>query len=227
MQRLKQQAKKYISMLVFIVGIPLTQTATAIPIAGFGSPSSHPALAGGSIIDFESNAPGDFAVTFTYPDVAIVGNNILRITDSFDGLFNMSGNSVALTSNDRTQEITFNFSSPVDAFGFNFGGTDIEWRLVAYSTSSAILGDITISPFGNSNSGEWFGISAPEIASAILYNTAFNVSGNTGTTDYVVLDNLTYIKAVSEPGTFMLLSLGLAGFGLHRRAAYLIRLINL
>ena len=219
MQRLKQQAKKYISILVVIVGIPLAQTATAVPISGFGSPSSHPALAGGSIVDFESNVSGDFALTFAYPDVTMTGNNTLRITDSFDGLFNMTGNSVALTSNDQTQEITFNFSSPVAAFGFNFGGADLEWRLIAYSTTSAILGDMTISPFGNSNSGEWFGISAPGIASAILYNTAFDVSGNTGTTDYVVLDNLTYATAVPEPATFMLMSLGLAGFGLRRRVA--------
>lgn len=219
MQDLIQHAKRYLSVLIILTGIPLAQSVSAIPLSGFGSPSSHPELAAGAVIDFESNASGDSAGTFAYLDVTMTGNNLLRITDSFSGSFNMYGNSVALTSNDRTQEIIFNFLSPVTAFGFNLGGADLEWRLIAYSTSNAILGDMLITPFGSSNSGEWFGILAPGIASAILYNTAFDVANNTGTTDYVVLDNLTYATSVPEPATFMLMSLGLAGLGFRRRTA--------
>jgi hypothetical protein len=168
-------------------------------------------LVGGSVIDFETNSDGEAALTFGYPDVTMTGNNILRITNSFGGSFNVMGNSMALTSNDRTEEVIFDFLSPVDAFGFNFGGADFEWYLIAYSAANTILDELTISPFGNSNNGEWFGISAAGIASAKLYNTAFDVGSNSGTTDYVILDNLTYVKSVPEPATLLLMCLGLAG----------------
>lgn len=79
--------------------------------------------------------------------------------------------------------------------------------------------DLTISAFGNSNNGEWFGISTPGIASARLYNTAYDTSNNTGTAEYVVLDNFTYAKSVPEPSTLALLVLGLAGIGVRRRVA--------
>jgi hypothetical protein len=199
-----------------MLGIFPARNAAAVAIGGLGAPSSHPDLAQGSIIDFEANTSGEAAISFGYPDVSMTGNNLLRITDSYDGSFNVTGNSMALTANDRTEAITFNFSSPVDAFGFNFGGADKEWRLIAYSTNMSILDELAISPFGNSNNGEWFGISAPGIASARLYNTAFDIGSNTGTPDYVVIDNFTYANAVPEPGTFLLMGLGLAGLGLSR-----------
>jgi hypothetical protein len=213
MQDFKRQAKILVSTLICLLGISLAQNVAAVPISGFGSPSSHPDLAGGSVIDFEANANGEIATTFGYTDVSMTGNNVLRIINSFDGSFNVTGNSLALTSNDRTEEITFNFLSPVNAFGFNFGGADLEWRLIAYSAADTILDELTISPFGGSNNGEWFGISVPGIASTRLYNTAFDIGSDTGTPDYVVIDNFTYVSAVPEPSTFMLISLGLAGLG--------------
>lgn len=226
MKDFKRQAKIFISTFICMAGIFLAQNAVAVPISGFGPPSSHPDLAGGSVIDFEANANGEFATIFGYTNVSMNGNNILRITNSFDGSFNVTGNSMALTSNDRTQEITFNFMSPVDAFGFNFGGADLEWRLISYSAADSILNELIISPFGGSNNGEWFGISASGIASARLYNTAFDIGDDTGTPDYVVIDNLTYVSAVPESSTFMLISLGLAGLGFGFRRQRNIRALK-
>jgi len=217
MRDFRRQTKAFILVLIFMISPFFAYNTVAAPISGLGLPSDHADLAGGSVIDFESNFDGDVAVTFGYADVAMTGNNVLRITNSFSGSFNVNGNSMALTSNDRTEEITFNFSSLVNAFGFNFGGTEQEWRLIAYSTNNTILGDLIIPVFNNSNSGEWFGISMPGIASARLYNTAFDISNNTGVSDYVVLDNFTYVKSVPEPATLALLTLGLVGIGASAR----------
>ncbi len=208
-----------LSVCIWLAGICLSQNLFATPISGLGLPSDNPSLAAGTVIDFESDSNGDVAVIFSYPDVTMTGNNVLRITSSFNGSFNVSGNSMALTSNDRTEEIRFDFSSPVDAFGVNLGGLDFEWHLVAYSSSNAILDDLIITPFGSSNDGEWFGISTPGIASAILYNTAYNASNDTGTPDYIVLDNFTYATSVPEPVMLVLMSLGLAGLGIGRYSA--------
>ncbi|MEJ2200109.1 MAG: PEP-CTERM sorting domain-containing protein [Desulfuromonadaceae bacterium] len=129
----------------------------------------------------------------------------------------VTGNALALITNDQTQELTFTFLSPVAAFGFNFGGTELEWQLQAYSVAGSLLDELTIPVFGSSNDGEWFGIAAAGIAWARLYNPAFDVASNTGSLDYVVLDNFTYASAVPEPSTFMLIALGLAGLALRFR----------
>ena len=110
----------------------LVPMARAAAIGGQGLPASHPALAGGLTVDFQATAAGAAAVSFSYGGVTGTGNNLVRITTDFDGSFNTTGHSLALTTNDRTQEVLFDFSVPVDAFGFNFGGTDQLWKLVAY-----------------------------------------------------------------------------------------------
>jgi len=214
---MKRQTRILISSFICIFTLPLAQNVAALPLSGLGTPAGHPGLAGGSVIDFEANANGAFASTFHFPDVSITGNNILRISSSFDGSYNVTGNSLALTTNDQTQEITFNFAAPVEAFGFNFGGVDSSWHLVAYSAASTVLDEFSIAPFGSSNNGEWFGIAGPGIASVQLYNTAFDIASNTGTLDYVVIDNLTYAAPIPEPATILLFSTGLAGLAAGRR----------
>lgn len=192
------------------------QPAAATNISGLGLPSDHADLAGATVVDFAANVSGDFAASFTYGNVTLTGNNVLRVTDTFDGSFNMTGNSLALTTNDRTQEITFEFLAPVRAFGFNIGGTDQAWRLIAYSATSAILDTLDIPVLSSNDNGEWFGVSAPGIASARLFNTAFDVGTDTGTLDYIVLDNVSFANDIPEPDTIVLVSLGLLGLRLGR-----------
>ena len=53
-------------ILAWLIGALLSTSTLASPISGTGLPSSNAALAGGSVIDFESNTPGtDDAVTLT------------------------------------------------------------------------------------------------------------------------------------------------------------------
>ncbi|MGR8931949.1 MAG: PEP-CTERM sorting domain-containing protein [Gammaproteobacteria bacterium] len=220
MRRFIYELKVFTSVLVCVIGLYPAGNAAAMPISGFGVPSDHSDLAGGEVIDFEFNSSGDSADSFGFGSVTMTGNNVLRITDSFSGTFNVSGNSLALTTNDLTQEVAFDFLSPVDAFGFNFGGADLEWRLVAYSSTNAVLDELIISPFGNSNNGEWFGLSLAGIASARLFNTEFDTASNSGATDYVVLDNFTYVKSVPEPATLALFSVGLGVFQFTKKIGF-------
>lgn len=186
-------------------------------LSGQGSPSAHAALAGGTVIDFESHTAGDSAGAFGYGGVVMTGNNLLRISDAYDGQFNVTGKSLALTTQDRTQQLEFDFADPVGAFGFNFGGTDETWRLVAYASDGSVLAELDLPQIQDGNGGDWRGIQAQGIASATLYNTAFDVGTDSGDLDYIVLDNFTYLAApVPEPQTYALM---LAGLGFVRLVA--------
>jgi len=133
-------------------------------LSGQGVPSDHASLAGGTVIDFEAQTAGDAAVSFDYVGMAMTGNNMLRITDAFNGSHNTTGNSLALTSIDRTQEIVFDFNTPVDAFGFNFGGTNETWHLVAYGAGDAVLEELDLPVIDPTNDGDWRGIAAEGIS---------------------------------------------------------------
>lgn len=197
--------------LAWVIGAMMSASTMASPIVGTGLPSSNAALAGGSVIDFDSDAAGTSAVTLNYPGVSMTGDGTLRISDAFNGSFNVTGNALALTTNDSVKEVIFSFTGLVDAFGFNIGGTDSAdtWNIVAYAATGTVLGSQQISALGSSNAGEFFGLAMPGIASAKL--------SNTGDADYVVLDNFTYLSSVPEPVSIALVCIGLVGMGYRRR----------
>lgn len=191
--------------------------AHAAPISGLGMPSAHAALAGGTVVDFESDAAGAAASSFSYASVTLTGNNILRVTDAFAGTFNVTGQAIALTTNDRTQSLDLVFATTVDAFGLNIGGTDQIWRLEAYAAGGALIEGMDIPILAAANDGQWYGIAAGGIAGARLFNTAFDVSRDSGTLDYIVVDNVTTASVVPEPGTMALALVALFGCRIVRR----------
>lgn len=202
---------KQARILAWLIGALLSTSTLASPISGTGLPSSNAALAGGSVIDFESNTPvTDDAVTLTYPDVSMTGNSTLRISAAFDGQFNVTGKALALTTNDSVKEVVFAFTGLVDAFGFNIGGTDVaDWQLVAYSATGATLESLSVPVLNDGNNGNYLGIAMPGIASARL--------SNSGSEDYVVLDNFTYVKQIPEPFSLALIGIGIAGIAYRQR----------
>jgi len=196
--------------------------AGAGTIAGLGSPLD--AIPGGTVIDFASTPLGGYPV-LTVAGVTITASHVDNGTElpvSFGvgdngGLNNTTGR--ALTSDPGSlilpQIYRFDFSSPVDAFAFNFGGFDARWVVAGYSGTDALIDALPLSyPIFDSNLGEYYGISGGGIAYAILTQQSF------GDNDLVWVDNFTYSgtlaggpSVVPLPAALPLFLSGLIGLG--------------
>lgn len=206
------------SALVVAAVLVLPNAVMGGTISGTGDPASHPSLAGGVAIDFESFANGSFHTSLVFPGVQMTGTGgDLQVLDNFGGSFNVTGNSVALRTSTPVQAVTFDFSSNVKAFGLNVGGTDKTWQLTAFSDSHAVLGQVDLPILANDNSGYWIGLAFNGIASASLVNTQYRDAPGSATQDYIVFDNFNYASSVPEPRGILLIGLGLLGFALMRR----------
>lgn len=198
--------------LALITTLAASAVATqAALISGFGDPVTHPSLAGGTVVDFDTSPTGLFH-SQSYGALSINGEDgPFTIGSDFNGSFNTRGGQSLYNDFDFVPSILrFNFTSPVDAFGFNWGAADNTWTLEAYSAGGAVLDTQAITPVFGSNAGEYFGMAAAGISYAILWNTAGG--------DYIFIDNFTFIgdePQVPDAGS----SLALLGFGLAGLAA--------
>jgi hypothetical protein len=152
---------------------------------------SDPALSNASLVDFEAAAPGTYTsitlgeVTFSTPS-----DRVEFISVAYSGNYNTKGQSLQNTYDMRGfSSLTISFSSPINAFGFNWGASDEFWTLTAFDATGTVLDSQSLPITKASNAGDFVGINAGSslISYATLATTNFN--------DYVFIDNFRYAKS--------------------------------
>jgi hypothetical protein len=196
--------------IAFALSILLATSAHAFDIDS----STAPALAGGTVITFETVTPGSYTA-LTLSDVTFTPavNTLAYVNADFAGGYNTQGQSLANTyASNGFSELTFTFGTPVKAFGFNWGAADNPWTLSAYDVTNTLLGSRTLTATFSGNAGDFFGLG---FGTNIAFATLTGVSG-----DYVMIDNFTVSAAapVPEPSAYGLALAGLAVLGLVARS---------
>ena len=164
-----------------VVGLGSVDQAQAALITS----SSDQALAGGSTIDFESAKPGNYNsitqenVTFSTPS-----GQVEFISDAYGGEYNTQGQSLQNTYDlNGFNSLKISFATATNAFGFNFGASDLPWTLTAFDATGSVLDTQVLQPILSSNSGNFFGI---KTGSSFISYATLAAQGNT---DYVFIDN--------------------------------------
>lgn len=173
--------------------------------------SSDSALSGASLIDFESAPTGTFTsltikgVTFSTP----TGGEVGFVNSDYAGQYNTQGQSLQNTyASNAFNKLGINFANPTNAFGFNWGASNVEWTLTAFNSANEALDSIVLPLTVSSNSGDFFGLSTGK--SAISYATLIS----SGPGDYVLLDNFKYVGGTTQSIPTPALLPGLIGLGM-------------
>lgn len=205
--------KMLLILVVCFSAFTFCKQVLATPI----SSSSDVALNGSTIINFNSQVIGVYNI-LSIGDVTFSADpSTLRIQSTYAGQFNTTGLYLDNNSN-GFGSLTIDFTTSVNAFGFNFGASNTNWTLTAYDTHDNVLESTIIAETTGSNAGDFFGLATAGTSYAVLEMTgSYNYGGN----DWILMDNFSYntqAAPVPEPATMVLLGLGLVGLaGIGRK----------
>ena len=191
-----------LGLAVVMLGLG-SQRAEATPING--------ALAGlptpGATITFsEIVLPVGSPVTNEYAGLGVTFSPNLYYSTAHGTLLNDSPPDLTTFGlSGRVGAFAINFTSPVSAAAFVFGGDAGTATFSAYSGATPIESFVGNINFGSGFPNTWFGFTG------ITFDS-ISVSVNNGT-NAAALDNLQFNKAVPEPGSLFLLGSGLFGLG--------------
>lgn len=201
-------------------------SASAAFLSGTGGAQTDAAVAGGTLVDFESIPISTFGST-TVGNLTVSGaggSGLLDVESAYGGGFNTQGRYLA-NNGGLTDQFVLDFASAVTAFTFNFGATDIVWNLSVYNGAS-LIDTVALNPVFGSNGGDYYGYSAAGITRATIATT------NPLFQDQVFIDNVTFagsgappveidrpVGGVPEPASWALMLTGFGGLGwtLRRR----------
>lgn len=165
--------------------------------------SSSSLLTGATVITFETVTPGTFSnLTVSGVTFGAESTKLITVDSTLSGSYNNTGQSLQNTySGTAFGNLTITFSTPVSAFGFNWGASDATWTLTAFDAGNNVLEAFGLPITTSSNAGEFYGLGG--------YSAAITKATLIGpTSDYVFIDNFKFV-AVPEPATYAL-ALGLA-----------------
>lgn len=199
--------KKLIRQLAVILGLALV-TAPQIQAALITS-AADPALAGASLIDFDSEATGNFAsktisgVTFTVAS----GGTLRNAHYTEGGVFGGSGQDLSTVNTTGASAFDIDFTGTVSAFGFVWGAANYVWSMDLFDSSNVLIESLML----------------PAGPPFVIYGGASNVGiarvelKSTGSHDWVKIDDFKFVtSSTSVPdtaSTLGLLAIGIACMG--------------
>jgi len=165
------------------------------------------AMANATVIDFESQALGDYS-NLTIGNVTFSGN----LTVSNDGNNQYVPPPSVFLDNRNGGDFTFDFLTDVSAFGLKIGASNFTQYLYAYDGANNLLQTVVIPDQVGSLTYPFTGVYGINLGSSIISKAVL-----TGLSDWIVIDDFTYNESstVPEPGTMMLLGIGMAGLAIY------------